>query len=222
MSDKAKEQLEHLSQIRSLMEESTQFLSLSGLSGVFAGVFALIGGWLARFDYFTVVAPMEQWMIQGRTDAAAAMGESYIIARIKVLLLIGVCVLAASLAVGLILTASKAKKQNKQLVTKASIKMFINLLIPLAAGGIFCLSLIYNGYFGAVAPATLIFYGLALINGSKYTYRDIRYLGILEIALGLVSSFYIGYGLWFWMIGFGVLHIVYGLAMYLKYDRNNK
>lgn len=213
MSDKAKEQLEHLSQMRSLMEESTQFLSLSGLSGVFAGIFALIGGWLARYDYFAVVAPAEQW---GRSST----GESlYVFHRVEILLLIGVCVLAASLLVGLILTARKAKKQNKKLLTRAAIKMFINLLIPLAAGGIFCLSLIYNGYLGAVAPATLIFYGLALINGSKYTYRDIRYLGIFEIGLGLISSFFIGHGLWFWMIGFGVLHIVYGLAMYWKYDR---
>jgi hypothetical protein len=70
-----------------------------------------------------------------------------------------------------------------------------------------------------VAPATLVFYGLALVNGSKYTLNDIRNIGYLEAGLGVVSMFVPGYGLWFWALGFGVLHIVYGVTMYYKYER---
>jgi hypothetical protein len=94
-------------------------------------------------------------------------------------------------------------------------------MIPLVSGGLFCIALLYHGVSGLVAPATLIFYGLALINASKYTFNDIRYLGICEIILGVISSFFIGYGLLCWAIGFGVLHIVYGAVMYFKYERNS-
>ncbi len=96
--------------------------------------------------------------------------------------------------------------------------MIINLLIPLVAGGIFCLILIYHKLLFLIASATLIFYGLALINGSKYTLHEIRYLGISEIFLGLLASVFTGYGLVFWTIGFGVLHIIYGILMYLKHE----
>jgi hypothetical protein len=65
----------------------------------------------------------------------------------------------------------------------------------------------------------LIFYGLALINASKYTYNDIRYLGISELLIGLCSTLFLGYGLFFWAAGFGLAHIVYGALMYFKYDK---
>jgi hypothetical protein len=44
-------------------------------------------------------------------------------------------------------------------------------------------------------------------------------LGICEIGLGLIASIYMGYGLLFWAVGFGVLHIIYGIVMYMKYER---
>lgn len=99
--------------------------------------------------------------------------------------------------------------------------MLINLFIPLTAGGIFCLILLYHQIIYLIAPATLLFYGLALLNASKYTIYEIRYLGISEIVLGLVSAILIGYGLLFWAIGFGILHIIYGVVMYLRYERDN-
>lgn len=101
----------------------------------------------------------------------------------------------------------------------SSRRLVLNFLIPLVAGGAFCLVLIQYGIAGLVAPATLIFYGLACINASKYTMRDIRYMGVAFIILGLVSTQYIGYGLYFWALGFGVCHIIYGALMYYKYDR---
>jgi hypothetical protein len=94
-----------------------------------------------------------------------------------------------------------------------------NVAIPLITGGVFILIMLYNGHFGLAAPASLIFYGLALIQGSSNTFDEIRYLGFCEIILGLISAFFPGYGLIFWALGFGVLHIVYGVIMYNKYDK---
>jgi hypothetical protein len=128
-------------------------------------------------------------------------------------------VLVASIVVGLILTWRSAKKNGQTIWDATAKRMLINLMIPLVTGGFFCMILLMHGLIGLVAPVTLIFYGLALINGSKYTLDDIRYLGICEIILGLLASIFIGYGLLFWAIGFGVLHIVYGMLMYNKYER---
>lgn len=79
--------------------------------------------------------------------------------------------------------------------------------------------MLYNGHYGLAAPASLIFYGLALIQGSSNTYDEIRYLGFSEIVIGLICALYPGFGLLFWAVGFGVLHIAYGTVMYNKYDK---
>ena len=59
--------------------------------------------------------------------------------------------------------------------------------------------------------------GLALINGSKYTLSDIRYLGLCQVVLGCICIFVPAWGLTFWAIGFGGLHILYGIVMWNKY-----
>ena len=207
-----KDYLQDLAEIRSMMEKSSRFISLSGLSGVFAGIFALIGAGMAYFTirnfYFNL------WM-----DSSKRVHGHYSIAELEInLLLIALSVLFVSLAVGYYFTARKAKKLGQKIWNKSSRQMLVNIGLPLIAGGIFCMALFYHGIFGLIAPSMLIFYGLALINGSKYTLDDIRYLGYLEIALGLISCFCVGYGLWFWAFGFGILHIAYGISMYFKYE----
>jgi hypothetical protein len=127
--------------------------------------------------------------------------------------------LVSSLLVGTLLTIRNSKRKGIKIWDNSTKRLLINLAIPLIAGGLFCLVLLFHGIIGLVAPATLIFYGLALLNASKYTFDDIRYLGLCEIVLGLAGSFFIGYGLLFWSIGFGLLHIIYGAVMYFKYER---
>jgi len=128
-------------------------------------------------------------------------------------------VLALSLITGFVLTQRKAKKSGQKMWDSTARRLLFNLSIPLVAGGLFCIILLYHGIVGLIGPCMLIFYGLALVNASKYTLNDIRYLGLFEIVLGLVCAFYTGHGLIFWSIGFGVLHIVYGISMYYKYER---
>ena len=127
--------------------------------------------------------------------------------------------LIIAVSIGIVLTVKKAKKKGQPIWGSTSKRLLVNLLLPLLAGGCFSLALAYHGLFGLIAPVTLIFYGLSLLNASKYTLGDIRNLGLLEIALGLIASFFIGYGILFWAIGFGALHIVYGVVMYFKYDK---
>ena len=69
-----------------------------------------------------------------------------------------------------------------------------------------------------VAPLTLLFYGLSCVHASKYTIGGVRYLGITIILIGLIATYFTGYGLLFWAIGFGLCHIIYGALMYFKYE----
>lgn len=213
--ENSKEHLQTLTDIRSMMERSSRFISLSGLSGVFAGIFALIGAFLAYArmgSYSENYRTMMQMDHDGRVELVNEM--------IYYLFCVAASVLIASLLVGTLLTMRNSRKRGIKIWDSTAKRLLINLAIPLFTGGMFCLVLLYHGDIGLIAPATLIFYGLSLINASKYTLNDIRYLGVCEIILGLVSSFYIGYGLIFWAFGFGVLHIVYGSVMYFKYERN--
>ncbi len=207
-----KEHLQALSDIRSMMERSSRFISLSGLSGIFAGIFALIGAYYANWYIYSHV----KVFLYSRHCVSCEIIKMY-----WPLIIDAIIVLGSSLFVGTLLTIRNSKKRGIKIWDSTSKRLLINLMIPLASGGIFCLILLYHGLVGLVAPVTLIFYGLALINASKYTLNDIRYLGIMEIILGLISSVFIGYGLVCWAIGFGVLHIIYGAIMYFKYEKKN-
>lgn len=210
-------QLNELSEIRNLMEKSSKFLSLSGLSGVFAGLFALIGAAIVYFKYSSIYNNRFE-IFNDYTQ-----GDAYLITNIpefiKFTILLGTVVFILALGSGLFFTIRKAKRHGTLIWDSTSKRLFVNLFIPIIAGGIFIIALFYHHLYFLVAPTTLIFYGLGLLNASKFTLREIKYLGISEIALGLLSAFFIGYGLVFWAFGFGILHIVYGIGMYLKYER---
>ena len=207
------EPFEALSEIRSMMERSTRFISLNGLSGVFAGIFALIGA-SAVYAYLNAGGSRLLYYENAWLNNGSVNYSFYIFIFLDAFL-----VLFASIVVAISLSMRKAKKHGRNLWEPSTKRLIVNMLIPLTAGGLFCLALIFHGLVGFVAPSTLLFYGLALVNASKYTYNDIRYLGLIEIGLGLLSAIWIGYGLFFWAIGFGLLHIVYGTLMYFKYER---
>lgn len=207
-----KQHLEALNDIRQMMKQSNRFLSLSGLSGIFAGVYALIGACFGNQFIREFV---------DRIMAGAPREEAYSILLFKCLIACGV-VLGLSLTTALIFSLRRVKKTGQKLLDHTGLRLLINLLIPLGAGGVFCLAMLYHSdaRIMVVAPGMLIFYGLALVNGSKYTLHDIRYLGCMEIALGLIACVLPGFGLILWAIGFGVLHIIYGSIMWYKYERH--
>lgn len=203
---------EDLKRIRKIMEESSRFLSLSGLSGVFAGSFAIAGALVAYFlilnngnihydEYFRSLSVKEtvtlRWQLV--SDALA--------------------VLILSVISAFFFSLRKAKKEGNRFWTPVSKRLFINLLIPLATGGLFILILLFQNHVQLIVPGLLIFYGLALVNAGKFTFGEIFYLGLLEITTGLISSLLPSFGIWFWIFGFGILHIVYGIVMYRKYER---
>lgn len=203
-----------LEDIRSMMERSSRFISLSGLSGIAAGVIALLGA--AAVYWYLEISPFDQKVTYyQQARAIQKWGMDYV----TFFLLDATVVLLLAVAAGIFFTTRKARMKGQKIWDPLTRRLLINLMIPLITGGLFCVALFSHGFIGPIAPATLVFYGLALINASKYTFNDIRYLGVSEIVLGMAGLFYMGYGLELWAIGFGLLHILYGSIMYFKYER---
>jgi len=200
------QQAEDIKAIRDMMEKSSKFLSLSGLSGIFAGVFATAG---AAFAYFYLL----------RDPSATGHNHQQ---EVMILLADALLVLLLSISFGIYFSWKKAGKNKQILFNSVSKRVIYNLAIPLIAGGIFSLLLLWRGDIGLATSSTLLFYGLALINASKYTFDEIHYLGIIELALGLFAAVFLHYGILFWTIGFGFCHILYGWIMYNKYDQKKK
>ncbi|PKP21778.1 MAG: hypothetical protein CVU05_05980 [Bacteroidetes bacterium HGW-Bacteroidetes-21] len=205
------EQLAALNDIRKMMERSSKFISLNGFSGVFIGIFALLGVATMAWFLHTNGSCYRELFSDTLTGNSAL--------NIQVFAIISVAVLILSLLISSWLTIRKAKKNGLKIWDKTTRIMLLNLMIPLVTGGVFCLILLYHQLTGLIAPSMLIFYGLALINASKYTYPEVRILGILEIITGLLASVFIPFGLIFWAFGFGILHIIYGWIMYYRYER---
>jgi len=202
-----------LASIRSIMERSSKFISLSGLSGILAGVYALIGAAIAYYLLYVdlhTINPDIHYRIVGVLNS---------ILNVSVFLILAFVVLFASIATGIILTTRKAKRKGQPIWGNLSRALLFHMAVPLVAGGILTFIFLARGYYGIIAPITLIFYGLSLVGASNFTFSDVKYLGILEIILGLIAACLPGYGLLFWAIGFGLLHIIYGSMMYLKYDK---
>ena len=204
-----KDYLKDIQDIKSIMNQSSRFISLSGLSGVLAGMYSLVGAWFAYKTIYFDTSTMGNYK-------NLVISESAVIR----LFFIAITVILLSMITGIILSTRKAKKSNDKVWNVSSKRLIINFGIPLATGGFFILFLIEKEILSLIAPLTLIFYGLACVNASKYTLGDVRYLGITMIILGLLSTWFLGYGLLFWALGFGVCHIIYGSMMYFKYDRN--
>lgn len=214
------EHQQDLQHIKQMMERSSRFISLSGLSGIAAGLCALVGAYFANNvinrSYNNTLRKLDSDLYdvatQGKLSVREFMGNS--------LFQIAIVTFIAAFAFSFLFTYLRSKKTNTKLWGTTSKRLFINVMIPLVAGGIYILKLIEAGTFGLIAPGCLIFYGLALVNASKFTLGEVRYLGYLQIVLGIINLWFIGYGIYFWAIGFGILHIIYGVFMWNKYERN--
>jgi len=197
-----------LSSIRSLMERSSKFISLSGLSGVMAGIYALVGAFVG----YQVVYKEAGGFVISNYDVIDPRVWSQLV-------VIALVVLILSLTTVIVLTYRQSKKKGQQFWGPGSKRLFSSLALPLVTGGILIIILLYKGEYSMVAPACLLFYGLSLVSGSHYTFSDVKWLGICEIVLGLLCALMPGYGLLFWTIGFGILHILYGSIMHFKYKQ---
>lgn len=198
-----------ITEIRSMMERSSKFLSLAGWSGILAGIYALAGAYIAYsvFDF----NPAD--LVHSNAPPGSLSSSLW-----KVVIL-GLIILILAIGTAVYLSYKKANKKGENLWNPTTRRLLIHMAVPLIAGGLLILILISKGLIGLVAPLTLLFYGLALYNISKFTFEEVKTLGLIEIGLGLISSYFIGYGLLFWALGFGLAHVLYGIFIHYRYER---
>ena len=214
MSDQ-QQSLEELQHIKKMMERSGRFISLSGLSGVMAGLCALVGAWYAH----DIIVDSS-----GSSGVSRTNTRNYDLDTIQEymgskLFMIAVCTFISALILAFLFTYLRSKKNGIPIWGMASRRLLVAVAVPMIAGGFYLLREIQIGNYGLIAPGSLIFYGLALVNASKFTLGEIKYLGYCQVILGIINCWQNGYGLYFWALGFGVLHIIYGIAMWYKYER---
>ncbi len=197
-----KDYIQDIVEIRTMMERSTKFLSLSGLSGVLAGIYALIG------VYFAIK------IIGFNPDSIQYTHEKF-----QQIILVALIVMVGAIGTAIVLSISKANKTGEKFWNASAKRLVVNMAVPLIAGGIILLMLMSYKLIGLIAPFSLLFYGLALYNASKFTYENVKSLAIIEICLGLLSAYFISYSLLIWAIGFGIVHIVYGIYIYYKFEK---
>jgi hypothetical protein len=200
--DKQQNYIRDIAEIRTMMERSSKFLSLSGWAGILAGVYAIAGGWTAHtyFDF--------------NPDQIV-----YTSPNLGNVILLALVVLTLALVTAVYFSWKKGVKQDEKLWNATSRRLLVNMAIPLVTGGILIVLMILKGLAGLIAPLSLLFYGLALYNAGNFTIREVKLMGLVQIALGVTGSWFIDYGLILWVAGFGVVHIIYGLYMYFRYER---
>ncbi|OED39317.1 hypothetical protein AB832_04180 [Flavobacteriaceae bacterium (ex Bugula neritina AB1)] len=198
----AEDYLKDITEIKDMMNKSSRFFSLSGLSGILAGIYAILGA-IAAY-YLVSISGRNYLILDGKTF-------NYILIDLAI-------VATLSAVTGIMLSMKKAKSNNESLWNSTSKRLLTAFLVPLVTGGIFIAIKIYNNHYGLTGSLMLIFYGLALVNASKYTIGNVKFLGYVEIVLGLICATMPTYGFWFWVVGFGFMHIIYGSLIYFKHD----
>jgi hypothetical protein len=196
--------IQDIAEMRTMMERSTRFLSLSGMAGVMAGIYALAGAWIAYSMWN--FNPGELMPIDGNIAMPKVIG-------------LGILVFLLSISTSIVLSQKKAAKRGETFWNPTSRRLLVNTAIPFLVGGVAILILLTKGLIGLAAPLSLVFYGLALYNAGKFTYEEVKILGLAEIALGLFSLWFVQYGMLCWALGFGVAHIIYGIYMHYRYER---
>lgn len=193
-----------IAEIRSMMERSSKFVSLSGWAGIMAGIYALAGAYIAGqvFGF--------------NPDDVTGGNSSSVLMQV---VLLAAIVLVLALGTAIYFSYKRAGKRGETLWNPTSKQLLMSMAVPLLAGAALILILISKGLIGLVAPLSILFYGLALFNASKFTYNAVKMLGLAEIALGLLGSYFVEYGILFWALGFGVVHIIYGIYVYYRYER---
>jgi hypothetical protein len=214
--DKKNEPVQALEEIKQMMDRGSRFVSLSGWSGIAAGICALVAAWLAgkkfkqygihESDYLKTNYTIDGNFLQFQRD----------------LLILALITFVAAFFFAFLFTWLRSRKTGAPVWGFTARKVIINVAVPMIIGALFIWRMADLDVYGLIVPACLLFYGLALINGSKYTVSEVRYLGYLQIVLGVISLWVMDHGLYFWAAGFGVLHILYGIMMWNKYERNEK
>ena len=199
--------LRDIAEIRSIMERSTKFISLSGFSGIGAGTVALVGAWMAgsllRTDGIAITSSVTSADLQPATRLG--------------LLLLGLAILVCALGVAWFFSRRVMQRHAEPVHGPVMRHLVLSLAVPVLVGAIMTLLLFFHAPLWTIVPSMLLFYGLGIFGAGSFTFGEIRTLGMIEILLGLLAALLPEHGLVLWATGFGGVHILYGVLLFRKY-----
>jgi hypothetical protein len=199
--------LTDITAIRSMMERSSKFLALSGQAAVMAGLYALAGSLIA----WKILKLHPESMVPNSgmsSPGSAEMGGLVMTALLMLLLAAGTAIL---------LSLRNAQKRGEKLWSPVARRLLSGMALPLISGGLLMIIFWMNGLPAYSFALSLIFYGFSMCNASRFTFPELNFLGMMLIGLGLLSACLLTYALLIWALGFGLLHIIYGLYIHFRY-----
>ena len=199
-----KDALNTLHEIKELMEKSSRFQAISGWSILIVGLLASVvsaGAWLLLLPH------------EGMSMGGMLINSPY---RTLIASSVALALLVVSFAVVCFGSYRMMKRQGGFEFGRTIRRPLFHFAVPMVVGGLLCLAMLMQGHYGLTSTFMLVFYGLALLNASHYTSRSIALLGYCELVLGVVDCFVVSHAILFWFLGFGLLHIVFGIYFILK------
>lgn len=180
---------ESLRFIHATMERAAGFSAVPGWGGVMMGLTALLAAGVAHPLRFT-----EMWL---KVWLAAAV---------------------VATAIGLAAIVLKARRSGMPLAGPAGRKFALALSPAIGAGAILTFVLYRNGSIRDLPGCWLLLYGTAVTSGGALSVRVVPMLGLSLMALGVAAL--AAPAVWgdaFLALGFGVLHIVFGIVIARRY-----
>ena len=171
--------------IRSTMERAASFTAVPGLGGAAMGLTALAAAGLSL-----LARTPEQWLGVWLAEACVA------------------------LSIGVAAMARKARRSGSELFSGPARRVLLTLTPPLGAGAVLTLALERQGLVPLLPGVWLLLYGTAVVTGGAMSVRIVLVMGALLMLLGGAAlSSPTSWGTAYMAAGFGVLHVVFGLAI---------
>ncbi|MBR1835514.1 MAG: hypothetical protein IJ785_08460 [Bacteroidales bacterium] len=207
--------IDTLREIKDLMQKSSRFQTISGISIIIIGIYASIvsfGAWLLLGNHEPY-----SWLPSWATDFALnTPGRTW------AAILCALVLLVLSFGTVCLMSYFKTKRVNQRFVFDQTVRRSLwAFFVPAATGGLLCLAMLQQGHYGITSSFMLVFYGLALINSAHHTTSRLALLGYVELLLGIVDCFVVNQGLLFWFLGFGLWHIIFGIFFTLSNRRQS-
>ena len=176
--------MDNLRFIRETMERSASFTAVSGWAGVAMGVVALGAAAVARLQE-APWAWLAVWLAAASLSAAVAVGGM----------------------------AMKSRSVGTPLFSGPGRKFASSFAPPIAVGGALTLALFGAGQTALLPGTWLLLYGAAVVTGGAHSVRIVPLMGVMFMATGAVALALPGWGDVFMAVGFGLLHLVFGVII---------
>ena len=182
--------ISNLRYIREAMERASAFTSIPGWGGVVVGATAVAAAIIGHR-----AGTWRQWLWTWLIEAIVAA----IIASITM--------------------ARKARRANVSFTGPAARRFFVSYLAPIVAGAVLTWLLARTGAFKAIPATWLLLYGASFVSSGAYSIRVVPVMGVCFMLLGLLASLLLSFTAANVLlgIGFGGLHIVFGLIIARSY-----